>query len=281
MTFKVELGGGSDSHDNSLLLAGILSAHTEAARVVTLGPLDATESQSPLFIRGGDVLVRGAGRGVTAIGGSGSAHSSWGCAVECSARRITLEDMTIASHVGRGEQSQVVGYGNAAAPKGGTLRLRRCNIIGGMFGVYDWHNGGSTIALEDCTIIAARFPVCGGSSSGANAAFWHLNRCRIVCDSSLHDTGRTPGTKSEKYRTAYGIYANGGTIRATDCVFEITGDQDMAACLGVGIPPDAAIGTLVELVRPVFRMTPNGSGRVAETESLQPGATITVDGVAR
>ncbi len=261
-------------------LRTIAAARTEGRRLIELGPGRFDLATGLAFVRGTTTL-RGAGRELTEIVGRGEMHSALGCMIEIAGPDVVLEDLTLRWEGGRGAQSQVVGYGNKAAPSGAKLTLRRCHVVGGMFGLYSWSGFQNRIRAEDCTFTAARFPVCAGRSSGANAQFVELVRCLIVCDASLHDTGRAQRSKSEVYRTCYGIYARGGRVTCNDCTFEITGDRDMAAVLGVGVPPGAAHQTRVELVRPIFRLNGNGAGRVAETERLNRRATITVDGVPR
>ena len=257
------------------MLRALRAAHSGGPRLFRLGPGRWDLGTAFALVRGTTTL-RGAGRELTQIVGRGENHSATACMVEAAGDDVVLEDLTIRWEGGRGAQSQAVGYGSPNAPSGARLTLRRCTIIGGMFALYSWPGQANSILAEDCTIRAARFPVCAGNSSGARGQFVELVRCPIECDSTLHDTGRQPGTKSDIYRIAYGIYARGGRVRAVDCAFIIKGDREMAAVLGVGIPEDAAPQTRVELVRPRFDLWGNGAGRVAEFESLQPPATIEV-----
>ena len=262
--------------ENGSVLRSTLSRPSDISRKVAIGEGRYDLGSGFALVRGATDL-QGAGRDRTLIVGHGAGHSAFACVVEIAGPSVTISDMTLQWSGGRGSQAQVVGYGSKSAPNGGTFILNRCDIEGQMFSLYSWPGQGNTIIATDCTIRAARFPITAGNSSGANGQFIDLYRCHIICDSSLHDQGRSD--KGEKYRTAYCIYARGGTTRCWDCTFEATGDGDMAAVLGIGIPAEAALGTRVELVRPTFKLNGNGAGRVAETESLQPGATILIDGI--
>ena len=274
----IQIAGAAGLTPQSLgaLFRSAVSDSRALDRVVTLGPGIFDFGPFPAMVAGHRLIVRGAGRDATVLVGHGETHSSFACAIECTARDVTFEDLTLQSDVGAGAQSCVVGYASSRTVEGASLTIRRCRVLGSMFGVYSWIAPRHRILLEDSEIAAGRF-VCAPAMSGAGAdsTYLTIRRCVIRGDASLRqiaDDAPPPNVTGddETYSTVYGIYFRGGTVKVYDSLFDLKRDSHMHAVLGVGFPSNAAAGSKLSLVNCVFEIEPNGALRAADIETQLP-----------
>ena len=275
MRIAIDVGEGTTAVNCGQLVRSVAPNAAAAGRIVTLGPGFFDFSMMPWFVHGDPVVVRGAGRDATVLVGRNPATSSFSCAFESAGRDVTFEDLTLESRMADpGGQSCVVGYANSATAAGAKLTIRRCRVLGGMFGVYSWKAADHQITIEDSEVAAGCFPVGAGRSSGADGQHVVIRRCVIRGDAALRLAAGSPDAlpagQDETYSTVHGIYLRGGTMAVYDTLFDLRGHPSRHGCLGIGMPSNASEHLTLDVHNCVFRIDANGALRARDIETQNP-----------
>jgi hypothetical protein len=186
---------------------------------------------------GKGAVIKGSGMDKTRLVNTGFKVSAQGCAWE--GNDALLEDICFESRVGKGEQSQVIGwqhnYGSGPPSKmHTTLRLNRFWGLGRTFGLYAWSARGdttkppNTVIAHDSTFEAGQFAVMAGGGSGPDAQVFYLYGCRIIVDFD-----RLIGAGGDQGLNACGVAAQGGRVIMYGGSIRVKGSAKSERAVGV------------------------------------------------
>lgn len=211
------------------------------------------------------VAVKGDPRGGTLFQSSQIFLAKQACAFDLGNNSV-VTDLTLESTCQPNQQSCVVGFGiDSEKPKKATLQ--RCKLVGRSWAWYSWtapdgHYG----VLEDCDITSGRVGVAGGRSSGANAQYIDLVRCRFFGDQSLSTQG---GAVSHPvWGGTFGALMRGGRMRVTDCSFDLKGSDKLPRCVAItdSLDESTSSSVVIEVNGIRTKLAGNGAKEVFDVD---------------
>lgn len=173
-------------------------------------------------------------------------------------------DMTLLSNSPDGREAACVSWDRVSQPQSAAARFDRCVLIGKSWVVYSWEPWRDRMIFSDC-VVEGRRHLAAAASSHAEDQFFDFYRCRFIGDASLKSAGGGIAGHG-----LLGLLAQGGTIRAYDCAFDLKGSPDkqhvIAAWTGRNrVDSDKGTGNgTIELYDCRTSIEANGSPRVLD-----------------
>lgn len=186
----------------------------------------------------------------------------------------SLIGLTLQSDCALTDESILAGWskGRDAQLGHSKAEIRDCILIGGRWCHYDWTSKGNRTTYYNCQLSGHRWIVSNDGSSGIDAGFVDLYKCKItgVSTGTTYPTGQN--------QELVGLVNRGGIAKLFDTTITLTGDplSDLVAAVWAGYNPSP--NQQLELYNLTSRVNSGGSPRALDVVNDSDGFTIALHG---